>query len=206
MKAAYWDTSCVLALYVPEKISAQAAGLAAMVKGQMHSSSILEFEMTFAVHAKEARGEIPSGSSAKVLSQFQTDLQRGRFLLVPLGIDIKASTKDIAARTRKAEPPFFLRTLDGIHIATVLKLGSSELITADRKMADAATRLGIKTKFHSHPIEEKIDPEGEMDGVFETCHLAGYEKTKTPPSIGCKVQRFPAALQLDSLPSGIQVG
>ncbi|MCX6961498.1 MAG: hypothetical protein NTZ08_03480 [Verrucomicrobia bacterium] len=59
---------------------------------------------------------------------------------------------------------------------------------------------------HSHPIEEKIDPEGEMDGVFETCHLAGYEKTKTPPSIGCKVQWFPAALQFDSLPSGIQVG
>ncbi len=45
-----------------------------------------------------------------------------------------------------------------------------------------------------------------MDGVFETCHLAGYEKTKTPPSIGYKVQRFPAALQFDSLPSGIQVG
>jgi hypothetical protein len=64
----------------------------------------------------------------------------------------------------------------------------------------------LAISLHSHPIEEKIDPEGEMDGVFETCHLAGYEKNKTPPSIGCKVQRFPAALQFDSLPSGIQVG
>ena len=147
MKAAYWDTSCVLALYAPEEISSQAAELASLEKGQIHSSAILEFEMTFAVHAKEARGEIPSGSSAKVLSQFQADLQRGRFLLVPLGIDIKACTMDIAARTIQAEAPVFLRTLDGIHIATALKLGSSELITADRKMADAATRLGIKTKF-----------------------------------------------------------
>ena len=147
MKAAYWDTSCVLALYAPEEISSQAAGLASLEKGQIHSSAILEFEMTFAVHAKEARGEIPSGSSAKVLSQFQADLQRGRYLLVPLGIDIKSCTRDIAARTLQEEPPFFLRTLDGIHIATALKLGSSELITADRKMADAATRLGIKTKF-----------------------------------------------------------
>ena len=147
MKAAYWDTSCVLALYAPEEISSQAAELATLEKGQIHSSSILEFEMTFAVHAKEARGEIPSGGSAKVLSQFQTDLQRGRFLLVPLGIDIKACTRDIAARTLQAEPPVFLRTLDGIHIATALELGSSELITADRKMADAATFLGIRTKF-----------------------------------------------------------
>ena len=147
MKAAYWDTSCVLALYAPEEISSQAAELASLEKGQIHSSAILEFEMTFAVHAKEARSEIPSGSSAKVLSQFQADLQRGRYLLVPLGIDIKSCTKDIAARTIQAEPLFFLRTLDGIHIATALKLGSSELITADRKMADAATRLGVKTKF-----------------------------------------------------------
>jgi hypothetical protein len=45
-----------------------------------------------------------------------------------------------------------------------------------------------------------------MDGMFETCHLAGYEKTKTPPSIGFKVQRFPAALQSDSLPPGVQIG
>ena len=147
MKAAYWDTSCVLALYAPEEISSQAAELASIEKGPLHSSAILEFEMTFAVHAKEVRGEIPSGSSTKVLSQFQADLQRGRYLLVPLGIDIKSCTKDIAARTIQAEPPFFLRTLDGIHIATALELGSSELITADRKMADAATRLGIKTKF-----------------------------------------------------------
>ena len=107
MKAAYWDTSSVLALYAPEEISSQAAELASLEKGQIHSSSILEFEMTFAVHAKESRGEIPSGSSAKVLSQFQADLQRGRYLLVPLGIDIKSCTKDIAARTIQAEPPFF---------------------------------------------------------------------------------------------------
>ena len=147
MKAAYWDTSCVLALYVPEEISSQATELASVEKGQIHSSSILEFEMTFAVHAKEARGEIPRGSCGRVLSQFQTDIQRGRFLLVPLGIDIKACTKDIATRTLQAEPPVFLRTLDGIHIATALELGSSELITADQKMADAATLLGIKTKF-----------------------------------------------------------
>ena len=146
MKAPYWDTSCVLALYVPEKISTHAAELASLEKGPIHSSAILEFEMTFAVHAKEARGEIPRGSSTRVLLKFQTDLQQGRFLLVPMGIDIKTRTREIAARTLQAKPPVFLRTLDGIHIATVLELGSPELITADRKMADVASLLGIKTK------------------------------------------------------------
>jgi hypothetical protein len=64
----------------------------------------------------------------------------------------------------------------------------------------------IPELIHRHPIEEKNAPQGEMDGMFETCHLAGYEKTKTPPSIGFKVQRFPAALQSDSLPPGVQIG
>ena len=102
--------------------------------------------MTFAIHAKEAIGEIPSGSSKRLLSRFQTDLQRGRYLLVPLGIDIKASGNEIASRILQTEPPVFLRTLDGIHIATALKLGSPELVTADKKMADAANLLCIKTK------------------------------------------------------------
>ena len=154
MKALYWDTSCVLALYVPEHISWQASELASAQKGPIQSSAILEFEMTFAIHAKEARGEIPSGSSGRVLSRFQTDLQRGRYLLVPLGIDIKSSTKEIAARVLQTEPPVFLRTLDGIHIATAMELGSPELITADNKMADAATLLGIKTN-----LLKKITPE-----------------------------------------------
>ena len=117
MKVLYWDTSCVLALYVPERISSQVSDLASAEKGPIHSSAILEFEMTFAIHAKEARGEIPRGSSERVLSRFQNDLQRGRFLLVPLGIDIKASAKEIAAKSLQTEPTVFLRTLDGIHIA-----------------------------------------------------------------------------------------
>ena len=146
MKVLYWDTSCVLALYVPERISSQVSDLASAEKGPIHSSAILEFEMTFAIHAKEARGEIPRGSSERVLSRFQNDLQRGRFLLVPLGIDIKASAKEIAAKILQTEPTVFLRTLDGIHIATALELGSSELITVDKKMADAANLLGIKAK------------------------------------------------------------
>ena len=61
-------------------------------------------------------------------------------------------------------------------------------------------------RFHRHPIEEKNAPQGEMDGMCETCRLAGDEKTKTPASIGFKVQRFPAALQSDSLPPGVQIG
>jgi predicted nucleic acid-binding protein len=147
LRLSYWDTSCVLALYTPEKISQQTAVLASEEKGALHSSSILEYEMTFAVHAKEVRGEIPRGGARRVLSRFQTDLRNGRFFLLPLGGDIKDSSRDIAAKALIAKPSVFLRTLDGIHLATALALGSAELITADKKLAEAARLLGIRPRF-----------------------------------------------------------
>jgi len=52
------------------------------------------------------------------------------------------------------------------------------------------------SQIYSRSIEGKIDPQGEMDGMFETCHLASYEKTKAPLSIGFKVQRFPQLCNL----------
>ena len=64
-----------------------------------------------------------------------------------MGVDIKTRTKGIAAKAIESEPPVFLRTLDGIHIATAFELSFSELITADRKMADAALLFGLKSKF-----------------------------------------------------------
>lgn len=153
MRVAYWDTSCVLALYTPENISSRVAKVAATEKGPLHSSSILEFEMTFALNAKEARGEIPKGSAAIILERFQGDLKTGRFLLIPPGIDIKIRTKEIASRLLKSKPPVFVRTLDGIHLATALELGKPELHTADKKMAFAACLLGIKTN-----LFDKNDP------------------------------------------------
>jgi hypothetical protein len=60
--------------------------------------------------------------------------------------------------------------------------------------------------FYSHPIDENSKVKGVMDGMFETYHLPGYKKNKTPPSVGFKVQGFPAALPSGFLPSGFQVG
>ncbi len=155
MKSAYWDTSCILALYVQEPISSQAARLVAAEDAALISSVILEYEMTFALFAKEAKGEIRAGGAKAVLAKFQSDLHRGRFLLAPLGQDIKTRGKDVAASALQAEPPVFLRTLDGIHIATALQLDSREMITADKRMAEAATLLGIRTRFLSRSGSEK---------------------------------------------------
>jgi len=152
VKSVYWDTSCVLALYVPEAISDQAAKLASEENKPLTSSAILEYEMTFALCAKEARGEISAGAATTLLAKFQSDLQRGRFLLAPLGQDIKTRACQLAATALQSEPPAFPRTLDGIHLATALQLNSRAIITADKRMADAAIVLGLETRYLTPPI------------------------------------------------------
>ena len=144
MRISYWDTSCVIALYTPEEISNAVEQLATAQKGPIHSSAILEFEMVFAIHAKESLGEIPPGSGAKVLAKFASHLAAGRFVLSPLGSDIKSCAQSLAATSLRSEEPTLLRTLDGIHIATAIQLRCSEIITADKRMAAAAAMSGLK--------------------------------------------------------------
>ena len=141
----YWDTSCILALYVPEPLSAEAAALAANENRPLTSSVILEYEMIFALHAKEAKGEIPPQSAARVLAQFREDIRKGRFVLAPLGQDIRDAALEIAHAALHAAPPLFVGTFDGVHIATALQLQSSEIVTADKRMAEAAARCGLKS-------------------------------------------------------------
>jgi predicted nucleic acid-binding protein len=102
--------------------------------------------MTFALHAKEAKGEIAPDSASRALAKFQSDLRKGRFLLAPLGQDIKTRAAEVARVSLRNDPPLFLRTLDGIHIATALQLQSPELITADKRMAKAARALGLRVQ------------------------------------------------------------
>lgn len=146
MNSPYWDTSCILALYVAEPLSHRIATLASRGKEGLTSSSILEYEMAFALHAKEARGEIPPLSAIRVLKKFQADLEKRRFLLAPLGQDIMSRATEVASASLRNDPPLLLRTLEGIHIATALQLRSSEIITADKRMAQAAKTLGLSVK------------------------------------------------------------
>ncbi len=68
-------------------------------------------------------------------------MQRG-FLTVHRLEDHHALRADELIEQLKEEP---LRTLDALHLAIALDLGCQRIATADRVMAIAATRLGIKT-------------------------------------------------------------
>lgn len=122
----------------------------------------LEFEMTFAIHAKEARREIPRGSSERLLSRFQINLQRGRYLLVPLGIDIKASGKEIASRILQTEPPVFFAHARQYSYHHSSETGLPGVGYRIQKMADETNLLGIKTKLHKKSLTSNESPTNDF--------------------------------------------
>lgn len=99
--------------------------------------------MTFAVHAIEARGEIPRGEFWEGAVPFSYRSTARALFACSAGHRYQGQRQETGAKILQNEPPVFLRTLDGIHIATALALDCLELITADKKMADTVTMLGI---------------------------------------------------------------
>ena len=143
MKPRYWDTSCVLPLYIPEPRSAELSELAGSQSEPLTSSQILGFEFLFAVHARVARKEIPGSFASKVQRKFLSDLDAGRFLLIPLGEDLLVQVVQMTISLTKCSPILELRSLDGIHLVTAQKLGSEEVVTNDKSMRKTAQTLGM---------------------------------------------------------------
>jgi predicted nucleic acid-binding protein len=143
VKPRYWDTSCILPLYIPEPQSAELSELAGSQTEPLISSQILGFEFLFAVHARAARKEVPASFASKVQRKFLSDLDAGRFLLVPLGEEMLKQLVQITTGLAKRPPVLEMRTLDGIHLVTAQKLGSEEVVTNDKRMRKAAQALGM---------------------------------------------------------------
>ena len=139
----YWDTACVLKLYTAEPDSAVYLALAGQATEPLLASAILTIELTYALHQKELRGAIKTGSVERVLKQFHADCAAGRWLLIPLGHDVLTGAAQVAKTCYQRRPPIALRTLDGVHLATALLAKTTQLITTDERMRQAACALGL---------------------------------------------------------------
>ena len=139
----YWDTACVLKLYTAEPDSATYLTLAGQAAEPLLASEILATELTYALHQKELRGALKTGSVERVLKQFQTDCAAGRWLLLPLGRDVLTRAAQVAKACYQRRPPIALRTMDGVHLATALLATATHLVTTDERMRQAARALGV---------------------------------------------------------------
>ncbi len=140
----YWDSSCLVKLYCQERDSDVYLNFLNKQEGLIVTSSLAFSELAFAFQQKEIRGELKKGGAKILISHLHDDLKEGILTLLPLGSDVIEESIRIGALCYQQTDPFFLRTLDSLHLATAVVFKQKAIMTADTRMKEGAKRIGLK--------------------------------------------------------------
>jgi len=137
---AYLDTSILVAYYCPEPLS-EAAEKVLLSVDQPSISALVEVEFVSALSRKMREKTLVREDAHRILNEFESHLQQSFFRRIPL--EREHYTLAYSWLSKFTVP---LRTLDALHLAVASKSGS-EIITADRRLAQSAGKLDLPSKF-----------------------------------------------------------
>lgn len=135
----YIDSSVAAKLYIPEPDSDEIEAVVSTGDG-LFCSELLYAELRSAMLGKERLKALSVAQREAAWKKFQGHLETGLIQLLPLNGIIVRAASDVMAQVH---PQVALRTLDAIHLATILSVDVGPLLTRDHRMGDAAKKLGI---------------------------------------------------------------
>lgn len=138
----YLDTSVLVALYLPEPMSARAQRLCAKSDG-VAISGLSEVEFHSAVARRVRMDDLSREDGLKVLSRFQAHIDDRLYRVAPVEHPDYMLARDWLATFHTT-----LRTLDALHLATAFHHGFA-VVTADRDLARSAKALGVDCRLIS---------------------------------------------------------
>ena len=137
----YWDTSTLAKLYVAESDSTRFSAYWSQT-GVITTSALARWELFCVLARKEADGLISSGAAEIIFKEFLTDVSSGAVVLLPMN-EPEDRFRNLVLRLCRSKPHLFMRTLDGIHIATADFHGATELVSTDLNMRKCAAAIGL---------------------------------------------------------------
>ena len=139
----FWDTSSLLKLYAREPDSDAYLELLRNVAEPIAVSELAIVELHYALWRKEMNDELKSGAAARLLKKFRSDIGQGRVIVIPSGSTLTEKAVEVGRTCNRRKPPVFLRTLDGLHLATAITAKATGVVTTDQRMRAAAQLLGL---------------------------------------------------------------
>ena len=139
----YWDTACLVKLYVPEPDSPLFAGHAAALVTRPATGGFARLELWTALRRKEAEASLAPGEAKQVLGVFDQNVADSLVRHIPLHPRITAEFERVVETCLGRTPPLFIRTLDALHLASAITAGETELVTTDKRLREAALLLGL---------------------------------------------------------------
>ena len=141
---AYADTSFLVALYVPQSHSEQAAKWVASCRTPLPVTPFGVHEFKNAISLLAFRQHLSTADELALCHEFETDLAHGRFAAVtPVWHDVFAQ----ADRLREDFTAILgVRGMDILHVAAALSLGATVFLTFDDRQKALATKAGLKVR------------------------------------------------------------
>jgi predicted nucleic acid-binding protein len=137
----YLDSSVLFSLYVPDANTLSAVSKTRAAAGPLLCSDFAEFEFVNALSLRLFRRELSLSEVREVLALFRQDLESGAFRYARIPSVAFQRARDIA---RRKTPKLGTRSLDILHVASVLALAADQLLTFDDKQAKLASVLGMR--------------------------------------------------------------
>jgi predicted nucleic acid-binding protein len=135
----YLDTSVLVKLYCREDGADDCETIASRATG-FFSSELLHGELCSALLRKERSRTISAGLREEIWRLFLDHVDAGRIQLLPLNGLVVREAAEVMTQLHPTIP---LRALDAIHLATYLCVDAGPLFSCDKRMLEAARKLGL---------------------------------------------------------------
>lgn len=146
MSICYVDTSALAKRYVNE---AQSEEVEEFLSEQslLLITNLTTAELRSLLAQRRRSGELKAVMEMRLFATFRDDVRQGYVSERELSAAmIEGAVNLIGQLVTPA-----LRTLDALHLAACQQLGAELLVTADTRMRDAASELGIAARFFGEP-------------------------------------------------------
>ena len=135
----YIDTGILVKLYATEVNTPQSISLVSSFTAPLPLVHFQELEVRNALRLKQGRGELTARETTMALSDFQSDIDAGRYERPAYDLAAVFARAEVLSRDHAVLTK--CRSLDVLHVAAALEIGSREFASFDerqRVMAHAA--------------------------------------------------------------------
>jgi predicted nucleic acid-binding protein len=138
----YFDTSLLLASYLPEPGTKEALQILHDTPPPVPFSHLLELELRTAIRVKHGRGDASAGTMRGALQALESDIAKG--ILARPDYDLAEVFRRAEAVSGKHAAATLARSADLWHVAAALEAGCSAFASFDERQRQAAKRCGLE--------------------------------------------------------------
>ena len=138
----YFDSSIVTKWYLLEPDSSAALSLRDRFRPPACLTHLHRAELTTAWHLKIFRKELPQATVTQALADLDSDVEAGIWAAPTYELAAVFARAQTLARAHAAG--LGVRTLDILHVAAALELGSRDFVTNDERQGRLAKAAGLR--------------------------------------------------------------